>query len=154
MLKLKISLLKMDDFEGESRSFKTIPVSSQKHIKMMIEPKLNKEKELYNLNNGNNLIDSKVAKKKKKSPIKRNNPYLKYNALMRCFDHYDNNCKICQGINKLMEYDRSKLSSYIEDNSPFLKLFGNQRYDHNSPILFVKDHKNKIDARIGIIPIP
>ena len=36
----------MDDFKGELRSFKTIPVSSQNHIKMMKEPKINKEKEL------------------------------------------------------------------------------------------------------------
>jgi hypothetical protein len=55
----------------------------------------------------------------------------------------------------MLKKDKSKLSDFIENNSSFLKLFGNPRYDKSSPFLFVEDHKNRIDDdRIGLLPIP
>ena len=125
---------------------------------LLIEPKLTteKEKELYHSNSANNLLDLKEAKKNAKSTKKKKHPYLPRNSSAKCFDHYDKrNCEHCQGISKLMKQDKSKLSSYIENNSSFLKLFGNPRYNQSSPFLFVEDHKNKIDDdRIGLLPIP
>ena len=64
-------------------------------------------------------------------------------------------CKFCKGINKIINKERSELSTYIENNLSFLSLLGNQRYKRNSPFLFVEDQKNKISERImGLVPIP
>ena len=71
-------------------------------------------------------------------------------------DHkHSTHCKFCKGFRKILKKDRSELSSYIENNLSFLRLLGNQRYNQNSPFLFVEDHKNKIPERqMGLVPIP
>ena len=71
-------------------------------------------------------------------------------------DHkHSTHCKFCKGFHKILKKDRSELSSYIENNLSFLRLLGNQRYNKNSPFLFVEDHKNKIPERqMGLVPIP
>jgi hypothetical protein len=115
-----------------------------------------KDKELYHSNSANNLLDLKEVKNKEKASKKKKHPILQRNVSAKCFDHYDKrNCEHCQGISRLMKQDKSKLSSYIENNSSFLKLFGNPRYNQSSPFLFVEDHKKRIDDdRIGLLPIP
>jgi hypothetical protein len=148
----------MDEYEDEPRSIHTIPVSSQKNFKMKTEPESQpeKDKELYHSNSANNLLDLKEVKNKEKASKKKKHPILQRNVSAKCFDHYDKrNCEHCQGISRLMKQDKSKLSSYIENNSSFLKLFGNPRYNQSSPFLFVEDHKKRIDDdRIGLLPIP
>ena len=64
-------------------------------------------------------------------------------------------CKYCKGFHKLLKKDQNELSTYIENNLSYLRLLGNQRYNKNSPFLFVEDHKNKIPERkMGLVPIP
>ena len=91
-----------------------------------------------------------LSSRKKQKKLRRSTsvPYF--------FDHYDvNNCEHCHGMEGIYRNDKSRLSSFIEKNSSFLKLFGNPRYNDSSPHLFVEDHKSKIDnKRIGLLPIP
>lgn len=142
----------------EQREIRTIPISSHKTYKNKTEPGLLNDQELYRSNSANDLLNLKENKKKTKTErIKKRNPnFHRTSSAKSYFDHYDlNNCEHCQGIDKLLKKDKSKLSSFIEKNPSFLKLFGNPRYDRNSPFLFVEDHKNKIDDdRIGLLPIP
>ena len=117
------------------------------------------DQELYHSNSANDLLDLKENKKKTKTKSdstqkKKNFPRTR--SANTYFDHYDiNNCEYCYGIDDMLEEDKSKLSSFIENNPTFLKLFGNKRYNKKSPFLFVEDHKNRIDDdRIGLLPIP
>ena len=64
-------------------------------------------------------------------------------------------CKNCQSFRNILKKDKSALSSYIENNLNYLKLFGNQRYNGNPPLLFVQDYKRKIsEKKMGLVPIP
>ena len=68
---------------------------------------------------------------------------------------HSSHCKYCKGFHKILKKDRSDLSTYIENNLSFLRLLGNQRYNKNSPFLFVEDQRNKIPERkMGLVPIP
>ena len=68
---------------------------------------------------------------------------------------HSSHCKYCKGFNKILKKDQTELSSYIENNSSYLRLLGNQRYNKTSPLVFVEDHRNKIPERkMGLIPIP
>ena len=71
-------------------------------------------------------------------------------------DHkHSSHCKYCKGFRKLLKKDQNDLSTYIENNESYLRLLGNQRYNKNSPFLFVEDHKNRIPERkMGLVPIP
>ena len=68
---------------------------------------------------------------------------------------HTSNCKYCHSFHKLLKKDKSALSIYIENNLKYLKLFGNQRYNQNSPSLFVEDYKKKLsEKQMGLVPIP
>lgn len=57
-------------------------------------------------------------------------------------------------LNKMLRKDKRRLSDYIVNNPKYVKLYGNKRY-LNNPLLFVQDHKKKIDdSKIGLIPVP
>ena len=147
----------MDD---DSRQAQTIPIGySQKTYKNKSDPNFGVDPELYRSNSANDLLDLKEKEKKNKI---RSDSSKKKKTLQRTisaktyFDHYDiNNCEHCYGIDNMLKKDKSKLSDFIVNNSSFLKLFGNPRYDKSSPFLFVEDHKNRLDDdRIGLLPIP
>lgn len=148
----------MEEYEEEPKGIFIISGSGQKNVNSRTEPKLTNEKQLCHSNSANDLLDIKEARKKKRSERSRKQkyPFYQRNSSAKCFDHYDRkNCEHCQGINKLLKKDKSKLSIFIENNCPFLKLFGNPRYNKSSPLLFVEDHKKNIDdERIGLLPIP
>ena len=149
----------MEEEEEEPRAIKTIPISSQKSYKMKTDPKFVIDTELYRSNSANDLLDMKENKRKIKSEKskKKKHPFLQRTTSAKTyFDHYDyKNCEHCPGIDNILKKDKSKLSSFIEKNPSFLKLFGNPRYNKSSPFLFVEDHKNRIDdERIGLLPIP
>ena len=149
----------MEGEEVEPRVIKTIPISSQKSSKMKTDPKFLIDKELYRSNSANDLLDIKENKRKIKSEKskKKKHPFLQRTTSARTyFDHYNyKNCEHCPGLDNILKKDKSKLSSFIEKNPSFLKLFGNPRYNKSSPFLFVEDHKNRIDDdRIGLLPIP
>ena len=64
-------------------------------------------------------------------------------------------CKICHTFQRILKKDKIALSKYIQNNLQFLKLFGNQRYNQNSPSLFVEDYKRKLsEETMGLVPIP
>ena len=64
-------------------------------------------------------------------------------------------CKICHNFQRILKKDKIALSKYIQNNLQFLKLFGNQRYNQNSPSLFVEDYKRKLsEETMGLVPIP
>ena len=128
---------------------------NNKPYKSFTEPIFDSNKKLYNYNTMTNLenikqskIHSENSKKKKRLP--------RAISVKGFFDHYDKkNCEYCKGIEKLVENDKSKLSSFIQGNSQYLNLFGNKRYNRRSPYLFVEDHKcGRDDDRIGLVPIP
>ena len=126
-----------------------------KTYKSHTEPKFESKNHLYNSNSMTDLNNAKTVKvNSSKSKNKRH--YPRSTSAKVFFDHYDkNNCEHCKGIDNLMENDKSKLSSFIQNNSQFLNLFGNKRYNRSSPYLFVEDHKcGYDDERIGLIPIP
>ena len=129
--------------------------SNTKQYKSYTEPKYTSNKKVYNtdsITEHNNAktykVNSNNSKKKKLFPRSISAKIL--------FDHYDKkNCGRCEGIDNLMKSDKTNLSIFIENNSSqFLKLFGNKRYNRNSPYLFVEDHKYGIDDKIGLVPIP
>ena len=145
--------------EEEPRVIKTIPHSNQKYYKNRTDPKFEIDKELYRSNSANDLLEIKEKNSKTKSDRskKKKRPHLyRTMSAKSFFDHYDlKNCEYCQGIDNLLKKDKSNLSSFIQKNPSFLKLFGNPRYNKSSPFLFVEDHKNRIDdERIGLLPIP
>ena len=145
--------------EEEPKSMKTIPLSNQKTYKNKTDPRFAIDQELFYSNSESKLLDIKENKEKEKltNVKKKKHPYLQRTISAKSyFDHYDlNNCEYCRGIDNILKKDKSKLSSFIEDNPLFLRLFGNPRYNKSSPFLFVEDHKNKIDDdRIGLLPIP
>ena len=148
----------MEDVE-ESRKIKTIPISNRKVYKTKTDPRFAIDQELYRSNSANDLLNLKENNKIPKSEIskkKKSSPFQRTTTTRGIFDHYnENNCEHCPGINNILNKDKSKLSSFIENNPQFLKLFGNPRYNKSSPFLFVEDHKNRIDDnRIGLLPIP
>ena len=145
----------MDD---DSRQAQTIPVGyNQKTYKNKSDPNFGVDPELYRSNSANDLLDLKEKENKiRTDSTKKKKPFPRTISAKTYFDHYDiNNCEHCYGIDNMLKKDKSKLSDFIVNNSSFLKLFGNPRYDKSSPFLFVEDHKNRIDdERIGLLPIP
>ena len=145
--------------EEEPKAIKTIPISSYKAHKNKTDPRFIIDQELYRSNSESNLLELNENKKKGKltTTKKKKHPQLQRSISAKTyFDHYNlNNCEHCTGIDKILKQDKSKLSSFIENNSSFLKLFGNPRYNQSSPFLFVEDHKNRVDDdKIGLLPIP
>ena len=58
-------------------------------------------------------------------------------------------------LKKLIHNNKNKLSNYIQNNTQKVELFGNPRYKHNSPILFVEDFKNNLpEKKMGLVPLP
>ena len=58
-------------------------------------------------------------------------------------------------VKKIIKKNKNQLSNYIENNSQKVKLFGNSRYNQNSPILFVEDYKNNLpEKKMGLVPLP
>ena len=132
----------------EDNNAKTIS-SNMKPFKSFTEPRSVSNKKIYvtdsNERKSNKMSDN--SQKKRRFPRSISEKVI--------FDHYDKkNCVYCKGIDNLVKNDKSKLSIFIQDNSQYLKLFGNQRYNRSSPYLFVEDHKSGIDDRIGLVPIP
>ena len=55
----------------------------------------------------------------------------------------------------MLSKEKKRLKDYIENNSKYVKLFGNKRYKDNSPYLYVQDVKKKLDdKKSGLIPVP
>ena len=55
----------------------------------------------------------------------------------------------------MLSKEKKRLKDYIENNSKYVKLFGNKRYKDNSPFLYVQDVKKKLDdKKSGLIPVP
>ena len=58
-------------------------------------------------------------------------------------------------IKKIIKKNKNELSDYIQNNSEKVKLFGNPRYNLNSPILFVEDYKKRLpEKKMGLVPLP
>ena len=58
-------------------------------------------------------------------------------------------------VKKIIKKNKNQLSNYIENNSQKVKLFGNSRYNQNSPFLFVEDYKNNLpEKKMGLVPLP
>ena len=135
-------------------NIRTISANS-KPYKSFTEPKLNSEKRIYNLDSILDINTNTISTKLQSDNIKKKKKFPRSISVKGFFDHYDKrNCEHCEGIDNLVEEDKSKLSSFIQNNSQFLKLFGNRRYNRSSPYLFVEDHKCGKDDRIGLVPIP
>ena len=82
---------------------------------------------------------------------KRNN----HNTKILHNHKHTSNCKNCHSFNKLLKKDKNDLYIYIENNLKYLKLFGNQRYNKNSPSLFIEDYKKRLpQKKMGLVPIP
>ena len=139
--------------EGEN-NIKTISPSS-KVYKSLTEPKFISGKRIYNLDLLTDLNTNTKSIKLHSDNTKMKKKFPRSISVKTYFDHYDKrNCEYCEGIDSLVEDDKSKLSSFIQDNSKFLKLFGNRRYNRSSPYLFVEDYKYGKDDKIGLVPIP
>ena len=142
----------------EENNIRTISTNT-KQYKSYTEPKLISNAKLYDsisMTDLNNSTKQLTSAKMKSGNSKKNKNTFRSISEKTFFDHYDkNNCEYCEGIDKLKEQDKSKLSHFIQNNSQFLKLFGNQRYNKSSPYLFVEDQKcGYDDDKIGLIPIP
>ena len=58
-------------------------------------------------------------------------------------------------IKKIIKKDKDELSSYIQNNTQEVELFGNPRYNRSSPYLFVEDVKNQLsEKKMGLVPLP
>ena len=119
----------------EDNNAKTIS-SNMKPFKSFTEPRSVSNKKIYvtdsNERKSNKMSDN--SQKKRRFPRSISEKVI--------FDHYDKkNCVYCKGIDNLVKNDKSKLSIFIQDNSQYLKLFGNQRYNRSSPYLFVEKSK-------------
>ena len=115
----------------------------------------NSSKSLQQSNSDTNyvLFKKKVLREEIEEDI-RSKSKKKYKTITHDHKH-TSHCKYCKGFQKLLKKERRALSTYIQDNSNFLKLLGNQRYTENSPFLFVEDYKNKIsEKKMGLMPIP
>ena len=111
-------------------------------------------KELKASNSDTNFI---MKREKEKRQISQNILRLKGKHLKNILYKHKHclNCKNCNSFHKLLKKDKNALSIYIENNLKYLKLFGNQRYNQNSPALFVEDYKKKISEKtMGLVPIP
>ena len=139
--------------EGEN-NIRTISPNS-KAYKSFTEPKFISGKRIYNLDSLTDINTNTKSIKLHSDNTKIKKKFPRSISVKTYFDHYDKkNCEYCEGIDSLVEDDKSKLSSFIQDNSKFLKLFGNRRYNRSSPYLFVEDHKCGKDYKFGLVPIP
>ena len=139
--------------EGEN-NIRTISPNT-KAYKSFTEPKFISGKRIYNLESLTDLNTNTKSIKLHSDNTKVKKKFPRSISVKTYFDHYDKkNCEHCEGIDSLVEDDKSKLSSFIQDNSKFLKLFGNRRYNRSSPYLFVEDHKCGKDDKFGLVPIP
>ena len=138
----------------EQNNIRTIG-SSIKPYKSYTEPKFISNRKLYNSSSMKNLNTLKSAKVNSEG-IKKKRGFPRSSSQKMFFDHYDKkNCEYCEGIDNLLQSDKTNLSSFIQDNSQFLNLFGNKRYNKSSPYLFVEDYKCGIDDdKIGLVPLP
>ena len=112
-------------------------------------------KSLHQSNSDTNyvLFKEKVLREEVQEDI-RSKSKKKYKTITHEHRH-TSHCKYCKSFQKLLKKERRELSSYIKDNSNFLKLLGNQRYKENSPFLFVEDYRNRIsEKKMGLVPIP
>lgn len=106
-----------------------------------------KEKSLQKTTFNKNTIPSLLTDRKAKIISKTKHS--------KCFS-----CEQCHNYNKILQKGKIQLSKYIENENSFnnikyLKLFGNARYNENSPNLFVYDYKNKLsDKKMGLVPLP
>ena len=58
-------------------------------------------------------------------------------------------------ISLMLKRERQRLKNYILNNSKYVRLFGNKRYNDTNPILFVNDQKQKTKLKTnGLIPVP
>ena len=115
----------------------------------------NSAKSLQQSNSDTNyvLFKEKILREEIEEDI-RSKSKMKYKTITHDHKH-TSHCKYCKSFQKLLKKDRRALSTYIQDNSNYLRLLGNQRYKENSPFLFVEDYKNKIsEKKIGLMPIP
>ena len=102
----------------------------------------------------NFIIDRESEKRQIAQDIIKTKSKNNYNNISFKQNH-SSNCKNCHSFHKLLKKDKNALSNYIENNLKYLKLFGNQRYNENSPSLFVQDYKKKLsEKKMGLVPIP
>ena len=79
--------------------------------------------------------------------------------LQKKHEHQHSNCSSCPYCHpyfRMLKKQRKKLVNFINNNkSRNIKLIGNDRYSHISPIKYVHDSNRKLSGRkMGIIPIP
>ena len=107
----------------------------------------NKEKKL---DKGNNTLyhsnsDSNIIYLKKKD-----NTFQEKNKNHRsCLS-----CIICHHINKMIKYDKKRLSEYIKNNDSNIILFGNSNYNNKPANLFIKHNKTIVSHNNDLIPLP
>ena len=107
----------------------------------------NKEK---NLDKGKNTLyhsnsDSNIMYLKKKD-----NTFQEKNKNHRsCLS-----CIICHQINKMIKYDKKRLSEYIKNNDSNIILFGNSKYNNKPANLFIKHNKTFVSYNNDLIPLP
>ena len=138
----------------EQNNYRTLNENIRPY-KSFTEPKYISKKKLYNSNSVKDINASNTVKVKSEAAKKKRGLPKSLSQKM-FFDHYDKkNCEYCEGIDNLLEDDKTNLSYFIQDNSQFLNLFGNKRYNKSSPYLFVEDHKYGMDDdKIGLVPLP
>ena len=105
--------------------------------------------------------DSDFIIKTKKERRKIIRQYLrkknKLNSMKNSKESKLKSCQIKKGNNlrKIIKKNKNELCEYIENNTQKVKLFGNPRYNRNSPTLFVEDFKNNLpEKKTGLVPLP
>ena len=128
---------------------------NQSKNKQKDKEKPRKKMSLKKLNHSNSDTDFIIKSEKERRKIIRQ--YLnKKSKLEAMKDSKDlKSYKKGANIKKIIKKNKNELSDYIQNNSEKVKLFGNPRYDLNSPILFVEDHKKRLpEKKMGLVPLP
>ena len=150
----------MDEFPFfYARNIDIVKNKPKKKEKSQIKNKSNKKEPLLALKHSNSDSDFIIKTEKDRRKIIRQ--YLrKKNKLQSIQYSKDTKFKSSpnkkgQNLKKIIKKNKNELSHYIQNNTQKVKLFGNPRYDKNSPTLFVEDFKNNLpEKKMGLIPLP
>ena len=148
----------MDEFPFSYVNFPSKEKKSKPRIKEK-KDKIIKQNSLRQLIHSNSDSDFIIKTEKEKRKIIRHylNKKNKLGSLKNSKDSRIKSSPFKKGLNlkKIIHNNKNKLSNYIENNTKKVELFGNPRYKHNSPILFVEDFKNNLpEKKMGLVPLP
>ena len=148
----------MDEFPFSYVNFPSKEKKSKPIIKEKYD-KIRKKSSLNQLIHSNSDSDFIIKTEKEKRKIIRHylNKKNKIGSLKNSKDSKIKSSPFKKGLNlkKIIHNNKNKLSNYIENNTKKVELFGNPRYKHNSPILFVEDFKNNLpEKKMGLVPLP